>query len=95
MNGLKSSISPTGGGQTSPALSFLDRCAIADRELGFTVEKLEAVRDMLRRETNDTGKELIADTIAQISDAIHDLKGRQTILRNMHPLLQRKLAEVQ
>jgi len=94
MTSLKSPISPTGGVQDRPALSFIDRCHIADRELGCTVEKLVAVRDMLRAETNETGKELIVDTIAKISDAIHEMKGRQTILRNMHPLLQRKLAEI-
>lgn len=90
-----SSISPTGGVQDRPALSFMDRCAIADREIGYTVEKLVAVRDMLKVESNETGKELLVDTIAKVSDAIHELKGRQTILRNMHPLLQKKLAEVQ
>lgn len=89
-----SSISPTGGVQDRPALSFIDRCAIADREVGFVVEKLTAVRDMLRREENETGKELLSQTVDTITDAIHDLRGRQTLLKNITPVLQQKMKEI-
>lgn len=94
MTSLKSSISPTGGVQTSPALSFIDRCAIADREIGFIVEKIVAVRDMLRREENPTGKELLEQTLETLSNAIHDFKGRQTVLRGIHPVIERKMKEI-
>ena len=89
-----SSISPTGGVQDRPALSFFDRCAIADRELGNVVDQLSAVRDMLRREENETGRELLAHTLDSVGDAIHNLRGRQTVLRNLHPILKRKLEEI-
>lgn len=89
-----SSISPTGGVQTSPALSFIDRCTIADRELGFIVERMVAVRDMLARETNPMGRELLENTLETLGDALHDLRGRQTILRNIHPVLERKMKEI-
>lgn len=89
-----SSISPTGGVQDRPALSFIDRCAIADRELGDLVNRLSAVRDMLRLEQNETGKELLKQTVETVSNAIHDLRGRQTILRNMRPVLKRKMEKM-
>lgn len=87
-------ISPTGGVQDRPALSFIDRCTIADRELGDLVNRLSAVRDMLRLEQNETGKELLKQTIETVSNAIHDLRGRQTILRNMRPVLKRKMEKM-
>ena len=89
-----SSISPTGGVQDRPALSFIERCAIADREIGYVVEKIAAVRDMLNREDNPTGRELLGQTIESLSNTLHELRGRQTILRNIHPLLKRRMKEI-
>jgi hypothetical protein len=90
-----SSISPTGGVQDRPALSFIERCAIADREIGYVVEKIVAVRDMLNREDNPTGRELIQQTLETLGNTLHDLRGRQTILRNIHPVLKQKMAEIE
>lgn len=94
MTSLKSSISPTGGVQDRPALSFIERCAIADREIGYVVEKLTAVRDMLNREDNPTGRELLEQTLETLGNTLHDLRGRQTILRNISPVLKQKMAEI-
>lgn len=94
MTSLKSSISPTGGGQTSPALSFIDRCTIADRELGFIVERMVAVRDMLARETNPIGADLLKETWQTLGNVLHDLRGRQTLLKNITPVLRAKMKEI-